>query len=114
MKKYIVFFLILFIYSNITFSSQVSPQKETINILDFEDPKVQLSLGIIYFLGQGVEQDFNEAFKWFKLSAEQAYAPAQVMLGTMYEKGYGVEINHNEALKWFKLPNKALLKYKIY
>ena len=43
-----------------------------------------------YKNGQGVPQDFAEAAKWYRLSADQGYALAQSNLGLMYAKGQGV------------------------
>lgn len=40
--------------------------------------------------GQGVVQDYKEAVKWYRLSAEQGLADAQYNLGGLYEKGLGV------------------------
>ena len=37
----------------------------------------QYNLGILYFTGQGVEQDFDEAFEWTKRAAEQGHLNAQ-------------------------------------
>ena len=34
--------------------------------------------------GQGVPQDYKEAVKWYRLSAEQGDAQAQYNLGVMY------------------------------
>jgi len=38
-------------------------------------------LGLIYSKGQGVPQDYKEAVKWYRLSAEQGVAQAQYNLG---------------------------------
>ena len=53
--------------------------------------------------GQGVEQDYKEAVKWYRLSAEQRITGAQSTLGLMYEKGQGVEQDYVEAHKWFNI-----------
>ena len=34
--------------------------------------------------GEGVEQDFKEAVKWYQKAAEQGFAGAQYNLGAMY------------------------------
>ncbi len=33
--------------------------------------------GKMYYLGQGVDQDNDEALKWFRLSAEQGFPKGQ-------------------------------------
>ena len=44
-----------------------------------------------------------EAFKWFRLAAEQGYSEAQFSLGVCYENGDGVAVDFIEAYKWFLL-----------
>ena len=38
--------------------------------------------------------------KWFRLAAEQGYAPSQFSMGSSYVDGCGVEKNLSEAKKW--------------
>ena len=57
----------------------------------------------MYDKGNGVLQDYAEAVKWYRLSAEQGYAGAQYNLGVMYDKGDGVLQDYTEALKWYRL-----------
>jgi hypothetical protein len=54
------------------------------------DARAQLSLGGMYYNGQGVQQDYAEAAKWTRKAAEQGYAPAQADLGVLYWNGQGV------------------------
>jgi len=44
----------------------------------------------MYDKGQGVPQDYKEAVRLYRLSAEQGIAQAQYNLGLMYDKGQGV------------------------
>ena len=62
----------------------------------------QCNLGVRYFRGDGLAQNFEEAFRWFKKAAEQGDERAQYNLGTCYLKGDGVAQNCKEAFKWFK------------
>jgi len=62
----------------------------------------QYSRGDKYYHGDGVEQDFGEAFKWFHKSAEQGNANAQLVLGFMFSNGQGVEQNYFEAADWYR------------
>ena len=57
-------------------------------------------LGIVYFQGKAVLQDYKEAAKWFTLAAEQGLAGAQANLGNMYSKGWGVSKNNIIAHMW--------------
>ena len=63
----------------------------------------QYSLGVMYYNGEGVPQDYAEAFKWCRLAAEQGYASAQRALGVMYDTGKGVPQNDIQAHMWFNL-----------
>jgi len=48
-------------------------------------------------------QDYKEAVKWFRLSAEHGVANAQYNLGVMYGKGQGVPQDYVLAHMWFNL-----------
>ena len=63
-------------------------------------------LGIIYDNGIVTSQDYKQAIKFFKLSADQGYPPAQNKLGVKYENSDGVKPNYSEAIKYFKLAAK--------
>lgn len=67
------------------------------------DAKAQLSLGVIYYLGQGVPQNYQEAAKWLRLAAKQKHAPAQNLLGSIYDLGLGVPQDYKEAANWYRL-----------
>ena len=67
------------------------------------DVKSQIEVGLLYFRGQGVERDYQEAVKWYTKSAEQGYADAQFQLGQMYSSGEGVIEDYIEAYKWYLL-----------
>ena len=61
-------------------------------------------------LGEGVPKDYKEAFKWYRLSAEQGYAEAQYNLGVLHYHGRGVLQDHEEAAKWWKLAAEQKLE----
>ncbi|MBC8391551.1 MAG: SEL1-like repeat protein [Deltaproteobacteria bacterium] len=65
------------------------------------DVQAQCDLGYIYYSGQGVIQDYEEAIKWSTKAAEQGFAVAQCNLGIYYTNGQGVPQNYKEAVKWF-------------
>jgi TPR repeat protein len=60
-------------------------------------------MGVMHATGQGVPQNYEEAIKWYRLSAAQGEAGAQSNLGYMYSKGQGVQQDHKEAIKWYSL-----------
>ena len=66
------------------------------------DAVAQNRLGICYYAGEGIEQDYVEAVKWFQKSAEQGYKWGQYYLAIHYANGNGVEQNYEEAVKWYR------------
>ena len=66
------------------------------------DANAQFNLGRCYDKGVGVEQDYNEATKWFTKAAEQGNVKAQGILGFMFNEGQGVTQDYKEAMKWYK------------
>lgn len=46
----------------------------------------QYLLGLTYFEGEDVRQDYDEAFKWFTKAANQGNADAQNRLGNIYSR----------------------------
>ena len=66
-------------------------------------PLAQFNLGLMYYKGRAVRQDYKEAVKWWRLSAEKGFAEALNNLGMMYGNGDGVEQDFVAAHKWFEL-----------
>ncbi len=64
--------------------------------------KAQCDLGYMYNVGIRVEQNYEEAVKWYRKAAEQGNADAQFNLGVMYDNGTGVEQDTDEAIRWFR------------
>jgi TPR repeat protein len=57
----------------------------------------------MYNNGVGVLQDYKEAVKWYRLSAEQGYAYAQFNLALKYAKGEGVLKDYILGHMWLSL-----------
>ena len=57
----------------------------------------------MYEHGQGVPQDYKEAVRLYRLSAEQGDAKAQNNLALMYEDGLGVPQDYKEAVRLYRL-----------
>ncbi len=62
----------------------------------------QLGLGVMYANGQGVPQDYAQAFVWYRKAAEQGDAGAQTIVGLMYRQGQGVSQDYAQALIWYR------------
>uniref|UniRef100_UPI003567E3EB tetratricopeptide repeat protein n=1 Tax=Sneathiella sp. TaxID=1964365 RepID=UPI003567E3EB len=54
------------------------------------DADAQYNLGVMYYNGTGVPQDYKQAVKWYTAAAEQGFANAQHNLALMYNYGTGV------------------------
>jgi TPR repeat protein len=63
----------------------------------------QNGIGVMYYHGRGVPQNYAEAVKWCRLAAEQGDASAQYNLGDRYRQGQGVTQDYAEAVKWYRL-----------
>ncbi|MGI2031809.1 tetratricopeptide repeat protein [Rhizobium panacihumi] len=55
------------------------------------DPDAQVSLGTFYAAGLGVEQNFDEAAKWYRRAADQNSPAGLYFLGMMHFTGKGVK-----------------------
>jgi len=65
------------------------------------DPNSQYDLGLRYWKGYGIPQDYKEAAKWWTKAAEQGHAEAQFRLALLYFVGSGVPQDTKEAVKWY-------------
>ena len=74
----------------------------------------QYNLGVCYEYGKGVEQDYEEAVRYYRLAAEQGFADAQDNLGYCYLYGNGVEQDYEEALKYFTLAAEQNIPNAIF
>ena len=72
------------------------------------DAEAQVDLGVMYFVGDGVPQDYAEAVRWYRLAADQGHARAQFKLGFMYATGDGVPQDGVQAHMWFNLAASRL------
>lgn len=64
------------------------------------EPIAQDNVGMMYERGEGVSQNYTEAFEWYQLAAEQGYAPAQLHMSAFYARGLGVQRNPQLAFMW--------------
>lgn len=61
----------------------------------------QNELGMRYYYGDGVRQNYDKAFEWYQKSAEQGDSDAQLKLGFIFYEGEGVRQNELVAKEWF-------------
>ena len=65
--------------------------------------QAQNKLGVLYSSGKGVEQDYTEAARWYRMAAEQGVAIAQFNLGGMYYTGSGIAHDYVLAHMWYNI-----------
>ena len=88
-----------------------NPSKKVINqtkllievLAEQGDVDAQFKLGVKYYYGQGVPQDYAQAAKWFRKAADQGHVEARCVLGMCYELGQGVEQDQQEAKRFYQL-----------
>ncbi len=79
------------------------------------DPEAELTVGMMYFSGEGVPQHYGEALKWYRRAAEHGNPIAQNKLGAMYVDGQGVLRNPIEGAKWVRMAaNQGYPKAQMY
>ena len=61
----------------------------------------QYHLASLYEQGEGIDQDYQVAIKWYILAAEQNHVDAQINLGVIYDEGAGVKPDYESAIKWY-------------
>lgn len=65
------------------------------------DPNAQAKIGKAYAFGEGIDQDWKMAVKWWSKASDAGHAGAQYGLGMCYSDGAGVEKSESTAFIWF-------------
>ena len=69
---------------------------------DEGDAPAQLNLGLLYYEGHAVPQDYAQAPAGVRKAAEQGNAEAQASLGAAYDMGRGVQQDYAQATAWLR------------
>ena len=67
------------------------------------DAKAQYALGTMYRDGQGVAQNYAEALRWWRKSAELGLIDAQFALGNIYAGSAGIARDNILAYMWYHI-----------
>ncbi len=124
-KRVCVFALLAFFAVSLGAQQPVPEIEEVMEQAEQGSAAAQFNLGVLYYNGQGVPQDYAEAVKWFRMSAENGHADAQFILGWLCDEDRGqsqqhiLNTMHNarglarvvqqddaEALKWYHMAAK--------
>ncbi|MDO5296564.1 MAG: tetratricopeptide repeat protein [bacterium] len=80
------------------------------NLLDLAeqgDPEALGLLGILYYSGEGVKQDYAKALNYLNEAADAGNTDAMVILADMYANGKGVKTDIKKALEYLTKSAKA-------
>ncbi|MCL2757666.1 MAG: hypothetical protein FWD43_06275, partial [Coriobacteriia bacterium] len=76
--------------------------EEALELAEQGDAEAQFYVGGCYYNGEGVDKDYGEAVKWYRMAGEKGNAMAQCDVGMCYHFGDGVGIDLTEAVKWYR------------
>jgi len=65
------------------------------------DVEASFLMGTAYDESLGVEQDFDEAMRWYRRAAHRGHVLAVHNVGNMYRDGRGVDVDHATAAMWW-------------
>lgn len=66
------------------------------------DYLAQYELGSIYYDGIGGKRSHQLALKYWLMSAENGYVPAEYSVGHLYLFGHGINLDFKEGCRWLK------------
>ena len=66
-------------------------------LTETKNPYAQVFVGLMYYYGNGVKLDKNEAAKWYALASEQGHFPAKWRIAILYYHGSGVIQDYQKA-----------------
>ena len=72
-------------------------------VLELEDTDALCRRGKEYFEGDGVQQDYTEAFRLFSLAAEHGNIHAKAFLTRMFQSVESVKRELSQVVKWFRI-----------
>lgn len=103
MKKYILTLLFALMAAVAVQAQSYEQFQENLKEAKAGNGVAQYNVGLYYHNGwSGVKQDYQQAAYWYRKSADQGYADAQLNLGYLYGKGLGVEQNYQQAAYWYR------------
>ncbi|KAF9901531.1 hypothetical protein EC991_006042 [Linnemannia zychae] len=85
-----------------TDSANNSDFRNTMEKAKLGDMDGQYILGDMYYVGDGVQQDYQAARGWLIKAANQGHVQAQNDVGYMYQHGLGVLQDYVTAMEWYR------------
>jgi TPR repeat protein len=113
-QKLVLFISAVLICSVLTFAQEPAPARsesaqfsELRKRAEAGDPKAQNDLGVAYRVGDGVLRNKQEAVRWYRKAALQAYPDGLFNLGISYYNGDGVATDEVLSYAWLQLAKSA-------
>ncbi len=75
--------------------------------------KAQRKLAHLHWIGEEVEQNYEESLRWYEWAASQDDSKSHFYLGLAAEKGLGRDIDPDDALKEYDLVKESVNKAKV-
>ncbi|SEK97968.1 SEL1-like repeat protein [Ruminococcus albus] len=66
------------------------------------DPEEYCNIANCYYDGNGVSENYDKMYEYYKKAADMGYAEAEAYVGMCYLSGNGVSESDFEAMNWFK------------
>ncbi len=114
--KYLIPFFFLFTFSITVSAASFEEGRDAYLAKDYEKAlsilkplatkghaKAQVTLGIMYDFGHGVDKDPVTAVEWYEKAAGQGNSSVQHDLGVKYFKGIGIPQNYDKAAAWWHM-----------
>jgi TPR repeat protein len=76
--------------------------KESTPLAKAGHAEAQHLLGLMYYMGRGVQRDYKQALAWHRKAALQGKADAQYVVGAMHYTGNAVPQDQKAAISWFR------------
>lgn len=89
-------------------------QKAEANAKEKQKPYLQYRIGKMYAVGQGTDQDYKKAAKWFSMAVRQNHKYAQYSLAGLYYRGQGVVQDYKKALELYQCSAEQSNPYASY
>ena len=68
---------------------------------EMDHPDAEYKLGVLFFEGEGVEQNYSQSLTWFTKASESEHRGAQAYLAWMSSLGIGTPLDNAASLDWF-------------
>lgn len=98
-----MYLMLIFVTPQHVFSEQMQSVTELTSLALSGHTEAQYEVGMRYFKGYDVTQNYEESLKWMLMAAHQGHVKAQTYVGWMYQNAKGTQRDGLEAERWYRL-----------